>query len=87
MDLQDVGEIDCKPVTGHYTGAGDELDVEDLYTKYKVVHLSLKYIDGENLESIFSRKIKFCNLLLRNCKGCWNFLKYKKNTSKMNNAI
>lgn len=21
---------------GHYTGAGDDLDVEDLYTKYKV---------------------------------------------------
>lgn len=28
--------MDSKPVTGHYTGAGDELDVEDLYTKYKV---------------------------------------------------
>lgn len=34
---QDVGEIDCKPAAGHYTGAGDELDVEDLYTKYKVL--------------------------------------------------
>jgi len=34
--LQDVSEIDCKPAAGHYTGAGDELDVEDLYTKYKV---------------------------------------------------
>lgn len=31
-----MAEIDCKPVAGHYTGAGDELDVEDLYTKYKV---------------------------------------------------
>lgn len=28
--------MECKPVIGHYTGAGDELDVEDLYTKYKV---------------------------------------------------
>lgn len=35
--FQDIGEIDCKPAAGHYTGAGDELDVEDLYTKYKVL--------------------------------------------------
>lgn len=31
-----MGEIDCKQAIGHYTGAGDELDVEDFYTKYKV---------------------------------------------------
>lgn len=33
--------MDCKPVSGHYTGAGDELDVEDLYTKYKVQDLDI----------------------------------------------
>lgn len=34
--FQDVTEVDMKPVIGHGTGATEELDVEDLYTKYKV---------------------------------------------------
>jgi len=38
-----VSEIDCKPTVGHYTGAGDELDVEDLYTKYKVLQNFIMY--------------------------------------------
>lgn len=36
MSIQDVTEVDTKPIMGHYSGGGDELDVEDLYTKYKV---------------------------------------------------
>lgn len=28
--------MDYKPVTGHYIVSGDEVDVEDLYSKYKV---------------------------------------------------
>lgn len=43
INLQDLGEMDCKPVIGHYTGAGDELDVEDLYTKYKVRDILFHY--------------------------------------------
>lgn len=36
--------MDCKPVSGHYTGAGDELDVEDLYTKYKVGKFDILFL-------------------------------------------
>ncbi|KAL6449439.1 26S proteasome regulatory subunit 6B [Formica fusca] len=42
---KDVAEIDCKPVVGHYTGAGDELDVEDLYTKYKKLQRMLEFLE------------------------------------------
>lgn len=50
-----MGEIDCKPTAGHYTGAGDELDVEDLYTKYKVLQIFTLYIlyKSEMQRSIF----------------------------------
>ncbi|KAK2586299.1 hypothetical protein KPH14_001549 [Odynerus spinipes] len=42
---KDVTEMDSKPVIGHYTGAGDELDVEDLYTKYKKLQRMLEFLE------------------------------------------
>lgn len=51
--------MECKPVIGHYTGAGDELDVEDLYTKYKVK----KFDIGKKIGKKINKKIFFLLIL------------------------
>lgn len=52
--------MECKPVIGHYTGAGDELDVEDLYTKYKVKNFDVGKKNGKKI----NKKIYFYILLI-----------------------
>ena len=64
--FQEMCEIDSKPVIGHYA-AGDELDIEDLYTKYKVGILKVcdkSYSTGQKFENT-----SFFNLFLK----CLNF--------------
>ncbi|XP_033230923.1 26S proteasome regulatory subunit 6B-like [Belonocnema kinseyi] len=41
---KEICEIDSKPVIGHYA-AGDELDIEDLYTKYKKLQRMLEFLE------------------------------------------
>jgi hypothetical protein len=36
LTFQEENSQEFKPVSGPIIGAGEELDVEDLYTKYKV---------------------------------------------------